>query len=106
VETAALLAVGILIDILLAAATILLFARSRRDAATAADAMSEAADSGHAVQGERNPPPTRGQRAIMREEARRRADLEAMERAKRRARARAEAKAEKDADAAAKATSR
>jgi PiT family inorganic phosphate transporter len=106
VETAALLVVGILIDIVLAVATILLFARSRRAAVTAADAMSETADPGHAVKGERNPPPTRRQRAIMREEARRRADLEAKERAKRRAQARAEAKAEKDAGAAAKAKSR
>jgi len=94
---------GILIDSVLAVAVILyLFLRSRRDEVTAANAMSEVADSGLAVKVTKNPPPTRRQRQIMREEARRRADLEAKERAKRKAQAKAAAKAGKDAQAAAK----
>ncbi len=89
---------GIAIDTVLAVATVLfLYLRSRRDAVTAANAMSEVADSGLAVKVKKNPPPTRRQRAIMREEARRRADLEARERAKRKAQAKADAQAKKDA---------
>lgn len=65
---------GIVIDTVLAVAVILgLFLRSRRNAVTAANAMSEVAESGRAVKVKRNPPPTRRQRAIAREEARRRA---------------------------------
>ncbi len=94
---------GILIDAVLAVAIILfLFLRSRRDEVTAANAMSEVADSGRAVKVKKNPPPTRRQRAIMREEARRRAELEAKERAKRKADDKAAAKAKKDADNASK----
>jgi inorganic phosphate transporter, PiT family len=89
---------GIAIDTVLAVATVLfLYLRSRRDAVTAANAMSEVADSGLAVKVKKNPPPTRRQRAIMREEARRRADLEARERAQRKAQAKADAQAKKDA---------
>lgn len=63
---------GVIIDVALAIVIILvLFLRSRRDEVTASNAMSEVADSGRAVKVKRNPPPTRRQRAIAREEARR-----------------------------------
>jgi PiT family inorganic phosphate transporter len=63
---------GVIIDAVLAVLIILLlFLRSRRDEVTASNAMSEVADSGRAVKVKRNPPPTRRQRAIAREEARR-----------------------------------
>lgn len=69
---------GILVDTVLAAAIVAgLFLRSRRDAVTASNAMSEVADSGMAVKVKRNPPPTRRQRALAREEARTRAAAEA-----------------------------
>ncbi|WP_127472646.1 inorganic phosphate transporter [Microbacterium sulfonylureivorans] len=69
---------GIIIDAVIAVLIILaLFLRSRRDSVTAANAMSEVADSGAAVKVKRNPPPTRRQRAIAREEARLRAAQEA-----------------------------
>jgi PiT family inorganic phosphate transporter len=62
---------GILVDAVLAIAIILfLFLRSRRDEVNASNAMSEVADSGKAVKVKRNPPPTRRQRALLREEAR------------------------------------
>ena len=65
---------GIAIDAVLAVAIIFgLFLRSRRDEVNAGNAMSEVADSGKAVKVKRNPPPTRRQRAIAREEARLRA---------------------------------
>jgi PiT family inorganic phosphate transporter len=44
---------------------------SRRNAVTAANAMSEVAESGTAVKVKRNPPPTRRQSAAVRAEARR-----------------------------------
>jgi PiT family inorganic phosphate transporter len=63
---------GVIIDAVLAVLIItFLFLRSRRDEVTASNAMSEVADSGRAVKVKRNPPPTRRQRAIAREEARR-----------------------------------
>jgi PiT family inorganic phosphate transporter len=63
---------GIIIDAVLAAVIVLvLFLRSRRDQVTAANAMSEVAESGRAVKVKRNPPPTRRQRALARDEARR-----------------------------------
>jgi PiT family inorganic phosphate transporter len=69
---------GVIIDAVLAVIIILaLFMRSRRDEVTAANAMSEVADSGRAVKVKRNPPPTRRQRAIARDEARRVAAAEA-----------------------------
>lgn len=69
---------GVIIDAIIAVAIILfLFLRSRRDEVTAANAMSEVADSGKAVKVKRNPPPTRRQRAIAREQARRLAADEA-----------------------------
>ena len=61
---------GILIDAILAVIIIAgLFWRSRLDAVTAANAMSEVAESGAAVKVKRNPPPTR--RAAQRKKARR-----------------------------------
>jgi PiT family inorganic phosphate transporter len=88
---------GIALDTVLAVATVLfLYLRSRRDAVTAANAMSEVADSGLAVKVKKNPPPTRRQRAIMREEARRRAALESRERAKRKAQTKADSRAGKN----------
>jgi PiT family inorganic phosphate transporter len=61
---------GILIDAVLAVLVIVgLFWRSRRDAVTAANAMSEVAESGAAVKVKRNPPPTR--RALRRKQTRR-----------------------------------
>ncbi len=60
---------GILIDTVIAVIIIVgLFWRSRLDAVTAANAMSEVADSGAAVKVKRNPPPTR--RAARRKQAR------------------------------------
>jgi PiT family inorganic phosphate transporter len=65
---------GILIDAILAVVIVLgLYLRSRKNAVNAGNAMSEVAESGRAVKVKRNPPPTRRQRAIAREEARRRA---------------------------------
>ncbi|MFH8250949.1 anion permease [Microbacterium sp. B2969] len=59
---------GIAIDAVLAVLIIVgLFLRSRRNAVTAANAMSEVADSGLAVKVKRNPPPTRRQRALERQ---------------------------------------
>ncbi|MCH6232140.1 inorganic phosphate transporter [Microbacterium sp. CFH 31415] len=65
---------GIAVDAVLAVAIIAgLFLRSRRDEVNAGNAMSEVAHSGKAVKVKRNPPPTRRQRAIARDEARQRA---------------------------------
>ena len=61
---------GILIDAVAAVIVIVaLFLRSRVNAVTAGNAMSEVAESGTAVKVKRNPPPTRRQRAIQREQA-------------------------------------
>lgn len=69
---------GIMIDAVIAVLIILgLFWRSRRNEVNAANAMSEVADSGKAVKVKRNPPPTRRQRALAREDARRVAAREA-----------------------------
>jgi PiT family inorganic phosphate transporter len=69
---------GIVLDTVLAAIIVIaLFLRSRINAVTASNAMSEVADSGAAVKVKRNPPPTRRQRAVAREEARRRAETDA-----------------------------
>jgi PiT family inorganic phosphate transporter len=60
---------GVLIDAVLAVIIILaIFLRSRRNAVNAANAMSEVADSGAAVHVDDNPPPTRRQRAMARNE--------------------------------------
>ena len=62
---------GVVIDAVLAVLIVIaLFLRSRRNSVNAANAMSEVADSGKAVKVKRNPPPTRRQRALAREEAR------------------------------------
>ncbi len=54
---------GIVIDAAIAVAIVLaIFLRSRRNAVHAGNAMSDVADSGHAVKVKRNPPPTRRQR--------------------------------------------
>jgi PiT family inorganic phosphate transporter len=69
---------GIMIDAVIAVLIILgLFWRSRRNEVNAANAMSEVADSGKAVKVKRNPPPTRRQRALAREDGRRVAAREA-----------------------------
>jgi PiT family inorganic phosphate transporter len=69
---------GVIIDTILAAIVILaLYLRSRRDEVNSANAMSEVADSGRAVKVKRNPPPTRRQRAMARDEARRKAAADA-----------------------------
>lgn len=66
---------GILIDAVAAVAIILtIFMLSRRNAVTASNAMSDVAESGTAIKVKRNPPPTRRQQALEREEARERAD--------------------------------
>jgi len=84
---------GILVDAVIAVAIILwLFWRSRQNAVDASNAMSEVADSGHAVNVKRNPPPTRRQRAILREQARLKAEAEAREKAAKKAKAKAAAK--------------
>jgi len=63
--------VGVLVCAVAAVAIILaIFLRSRRNAVTSANAMSGVADSGHAVKVKRNPPPTRRQRQLAREQAR------------------------------------
>ncbi|MET0673167.1 MAG: inorganic phosphate transporter [Microbacterium pygmaeum] len=63
---------GIVVDTIIAVAVILtIFLLSRRDSVTAANAMSEVAESGTAVKVKRNPPPTRRQRALARAEERR-----------------------------------
>ncbi|SDH39597.1 inorganic phosphate transporter [Microbacterium pygmaeum] len=63
---------GIVVDTIVAVAVILtIFLLSRRDSVTAANAMSEVAESGTAVKVKRNPPPTRRQRALARAEERR-----------------------------------
>ncbi|MBW9093671.1 inorganic phosphate transporter [Microbacterium jejuense] len=105
---------GVLIDAILAVVVIVgLFLRSRRDEVNAGNAMSEVADSGLAVKVKRNPPPTRRQRRIAREEARVRAEQEARVKAEAKAAAKAKAKADakaagerSKADAAAKAAAR
>gem|GEM_PF-12072 len=84
---------GVTVGAILALAIILgIFWRSRKSAVHAGNAMSEVADSGHAVKVKRNPPPTRRQRAIMREQARLKAEQEAREKAERKAKAKADAK--------------
>ncbi|WP_431804260.1 inorganic phosphate transporter [Microbacterium sp. bgisy203] len=84
---------GILIDAVLAVIVIVgIFAYSRRDQVDSSNAMSEVADSGLAVKVKRNPPPTRRQRAIQREQARLKAEAEAHEKAERKKKAKADAK--------------
>ena len=69
---------GIILDTVIAVIIVTaLFLRSRINAVTASNAMSEVAESGTAVKVKRNPPPTRRQGAIAREEARARAAADA-----------------------------
>jgi PiT family inorganic phosphate transporter len=69
---------GIVLDTVIAGLIVTaLFLRSRINAVTASNAMSEVAESGTAVKVKRNPPPTRRQRELAREEARSRAAAEA-----------------------------
>ncbi|UYO98332.1 inorganic phosphate transporter [Microbacterium sp. M28] len=80
---------GVAIDAVLAVVIILgLYFRSRRNAVTYANAMSDVAESGHAVELPDTPPPTRRQQRI--------------EQARAEAKARQKAKAEAKADAKAK----
>jgi PiT family inorganic phosphate transporter len=55
--------------VLAAAVVAGLFLRSRRSRVTSSNAMSEVAVSGRAVKVTRNPPPTRRQRRLAREES-------------------------------------
>ncbi len=91
---------GIAIDAVLALAIILgLFLRSRRDAVTPANAMSDVAESGLAVEVAEVPPPTRRQQRIQQAKA----EAKARKQAKADARADAKADAKVKADAKAKA---
>lgn len=97
---------GILVDAILAVAVIVgLFLRSRKNTVDSSNAMSEVADSGLAVKVPRKAPPTRRQRAIMREEARLEAEAQAREKAARKHAAKEEAKAKAKAKADANARS-
>ncbi|MFJ4997350.1 anion permease [Microbacterium sp. NPDC088619] len=93
---------GIAIDTVLALAVIIgLFLRSRKDAVTPANAMSDVAESGLAIDHPDSPPPTRRQQRIIEAKAEAKARAEARETAK--AAARADAKAKAEAKAAKKA---
>ena len=93
---------GIAIDAVLALAIILgLFLRSRRDAVTPANAMSDVAESGHAVEVAEVPPPTRRQQRIQQAKAEAKARKQA--KADARADAKADARVKADAKAQAKA---
>ncbi|WP_292765561.1 inorganic phosphate transporter [Microbacterium sp. UBA3486] len=87
---------GVAIDAVIALVIILgLFMRSRRNAVTPANAMSDVAESGRAVELPDTPPPTRRQQRIEQAKAEARARAEARERAKAQAKKDAEKKAEK-----------
>ncbi|SEB89535.1 inorganic phosphate transporter [Microbacterium hydrocarbonoxydans] len=93
---------GIAIDAVLALAVIIgLFLRSRKDAVTPANAMSDVAESGLAVEHPDTPPPTRRQQRILEAKAEAKARAEAREKVK--AQAKADAKAKAAAKAAKKA---
>lgn len=85
---------GVAVDAVLALVIILaLFLRSRRNAVTADNAMSDVAESGHAIELPDTPPPTRRQQRI--EEAR--AEAKARKRAKAEAKEKTKAEAKKRA---------
>lgn len=85
---------GVAIDAVLAVTVIVvLYLRSRRNAVTSENAMSDVAESGHAVELPDSPPPTRRQQRIEQAKA------EAKARAKARAQAKEIAKAKKKAKA-------
>nr|WP_314841307.1 anion permease [uncultured Microbacterium sp.] len=91
---------GIAIDTVLAlAVTIGLFLRSRRDAVTSANAMSDVAESGLAIDVADTPPPTRRQQRISQAKAEAAARADAREKAKQKAKADAKAKAAAKASA-------
>ncbi|AKV85329.1 phosphate transporter [Microbacterium sp. 1.5R] len=93
---------GIAIDAVLALAVIIgLFLRSRKDAVTSANAMSDVAESGLAIEHPDTPPPTRRQQRIIEAKAEAKARAEAREKVK--AQAKADAKAKAAAKAAKKA---
>ncbi|WP_431073171.1 inorganic phosphate transporter [Microbacterium phyllosphaerae] len=95
---------GIAIDTVLALAVIVgLFLRSRKDAVTPANAMSDVAESGLAIEQPDTTPPTRRQQRIADAKAEAKARAEAREQVKVQAKADAKAKAEAKADARAKA---
>ncbi|MFT4214314.1 MAG: inorganic phosphate transporter [Microbacterium sp.] len=85
---------GVLIDAVIAVAVIVaLFAWSRRSHVDSSNAMSsEVADSGHAIKVPRTAPPTRRQRAVLREQAHLKAEQEAREKAERKAKEKAVAR--------------
>ncbi|KAA0961256.1 inorganic phosphate transporter [Microbacterium sp. ANT_H45B] len=92
---------GIAIDAVLALVVIIgLFVRSRKDAVTPANAMSDVAESGLAVEHPDMPPPTRRQQRAIEAKAEAKARADAREKAK------AKAKAEAKEKAAAKAAKR
>ncbi|MDY0982523.1 anion permease [Microbacterium sp. CFBP9023] len=85
---------GIAIDAVLALAVIIgLFLRSRKDAVTSANAMSDVAESGLAIEHPDTPPPTRRQQRIIEAKAEAKARAEAREKVKAQAKADAKAKA-------------
>ncbi|WP_144877357.1 inorganic phosphate transporter [Microbacterium sp. 1.5R] len=91
---------GIAIDAVLALAVIIgLFLRSRRDAVTSANAMSDVAESGLAVEVSDTPPPTRRQQRIAQAKAEAKARADAREKAKAKSKAEAKAKANAKAEA-------
>lgn len=84
---------GIAIDAVLALAVIIgLFLRSRKDAVTSANAMSDVAESGLAVDLPDSPPPTRRQQRIAHAKAEAKARAAAREESKARSKAEARAK--------------
>ncbi|WP_298038768.1 inorganic phosphate transporter [uncultured Microbacterium sp.] len=88
---------GVAIDAVLALVVIIgLYLRSKVNAVTPDNAMSDVAESGHAIELPENPPPTRRQQRI----------LDAKAEAKARAKAKADAREKAKADAKAKAKSR
>jgi PiT family inorganic phosphate transporter len=91
---------GVAIDAVLALAIILgLFMRSRRNAVTPANAMSDVAESGRAVELPDTPPPTRRQQRIAEAKAEAKARAEARDKAKAQAKKDAADKAKKKAQA-------
>lgn len=76
-----------------------LYMRSRRNAVTPANAMSDVAESGMAIELPDTPPPTRRQQRIEQAKAEARARAEAREKAKAQAKKDAAAKAKKKAEA-------
>ncbi|MGL3150014.1 anion permease [Microbacterium sp. A82] len=92
---------GVAIDAVLALVIIIgLYLRSRRNAVTSENAMSDVAESGHAIELPDSPPPTRRQQRV----AQAKAEAKARAEAKDKARAEAKAKRKKKSKAAKPAT--